>query len=245
MENTVTLKLFSNNHLNENKSNITKIFKSNDFLLNIEELLNKYPNEKEELKNLKKIEREIILNKCKLLPRMMDYRGNNYVNDWTIGEKRGGEKYTPPTGWIGFGLNVKDKYDAGNNAWLGNNNSEGEWCVAYHGVGRGADANQVANTNRAIITHGFRQGQNQINTNDNDLRHPGNKCGEGIYCTPDIEIAENYAGIIDLDDEKYKCVLMLRVDPKKIRQPESREDIYILNPSCDEIRPYRILLKKC
>ena len=124
MENTVTLKLFSNNHLKENKSNITKIFKSNDFLLNIEELLNKYPNEKEELKNLKRIEREIILNKCKLLPRMMDYSGNNYVNDWTIGEKRGGESYTPPTGWIGFGLNVKDKYDAGNNTWLGNNNSE-------------------------------------------------------------------------------------------------------------------------
>ena len=63
------------------------------------------------------------------------------------------------------------------------------WC----GQRCGSDANQVANTNRIIITHGFRQGQNQINTNDNDLRHPGNKCGEGIYCTPDIEIAENYA----------------------------------------------------
>ena len=59
MENTVTLKLFSTDPLNKNKSNITKIFKSNNFLLNVEELLNKYPNEKEELKNLKRIEREI------------------------------------------------------------------------------------------------------------------------------------------------------------------------------------------
>ena len=67
MGSTITLNLFSSNPLNENKSNITKIFKSNDFLLNEEELLNKYPNEKEDIKNLKRIEREIILNKCKLL----------------------------------------------------------------------------------------------------------------------------------------------------------------------------------
>ena len=176
---------------------------------------------------------------------MMDYRGNKYVNDWTIGEQRGGEKYIPPTGWIGFGLKVKDKYDLGNNTWLGNNNSEGEWRVAYHGVGGGMDANQVVYIIRPIIIHGLKQGPNQINTNDNDLRHPGNKCGAGIYCNPDIKIAENYAGIIDLDDEKYKCVLMLRVNPKKIRQPDCRKDIYILNPSSDDIRPYRILLKKC
>ena len=77
MENTVTLKLFSNNHLNENKSNITKIFKSNDFLLNEEELLNKYPNEQEDIKNLKRIERDIILNNC---PSFSNIVGNRLLH---------------------------------------------------------------------------------------------------------------------------------------------------------------------
>ena len=29
-----------------------------------------------------------------------------------------------------------DQYDNGNNTWIGMNNSPGEWCVAYHGIGR-------------------------------------------------------------------------------------------------------------
>ena len=37
-------------------------------------------------------------------------------------------------------------------------------------------------------------------------------------------------------------MLMCRVNPDKIRQPESFPECWILNP--DEIRPYRILIKK-
>ncbi len=43
-------------------------------------------------------------------------------------EKRGGREYTPPTKeYIGFGLNVWEKYDEGNNDWLANDNNP--WCV--------------------------------------------------------------------------------------------------------------------
>ena len=36
---------------------------------------------------------------------------------------------------------------------------------------------------------------------------------------------------------------MCRVNPQKIRQPENFKDCWILNPTPDEIRPYRILIK--
>ena len=39
--------------------------------------------------------------------------------------------YNPPLGWIGIGLNVWDKYDDGDNTWIGMSNAKGEWCVAY------------------------------------------------------------------------------------------------------------------
>ena len=37
---------------------------------------------------------------------------------------------------------------------------------------------------------------------------------------------------------------MLRINPKKIRQSERWQKEYILDPNTDEIRSYRILLKK-
>ena len=72
----------------------------------------------------------------------MDSRGNR--NDgWAIGEKRGGKDYDPPLGWKGIGLRVLDKYDYGDNTWLGMTNEPGEWCVAYHGVARGQPSEKV------------------------------------------------------------------------------------------------------
>ena len=50
---------------------------------------------------------------------------------------------------------------------------------------------------------------------------------------------------IILNGKKYKCVLMLRVNNDKIRQSSTYPKEYILEPTTDEIRPYRILFKKC
>ena len=53
---------------------------------------------------------------------MFDERG---IRDsgWGIGQKRGPQKYLidydPPLNRIGYGLNVLDKYDGGDNSWLG------------------------------------------------------------------------------------------------------------------------------
>ena len=72
------------------------------------------------------------------------------------------------------------------------------------------------------------------------------KCGEGICLYQDPIIAENTARIIEIPGYgiSIKIILMCRVKPSKIRQPKSFSGFWILNPTPDEIRPYRILFKK-
>ena len=124
-------------------------------------------------------------------------------------------------------------------------NTEGEWCVAYHGVARGNTPENVSKIAGLIAKSGFKPFTWGKVTDDDDLRHPGKKCGLGVYCSPDIEYAERYAGVTEFNGERYKCVMMLRVNPEKIRQSKSWPNVYILEPNSNEIRPYRILLKKC
>ena len=37
---------------------------------------------------------------------------------------------------------------------------------------------------------------------------------------------------------------MMRVKPDKIRYPAEKKDYWVLNPTTDEMRPYRILVKE-
>ena len=222
---------------------VSIIFKSLDFKLNKEELLQKFQNENDELGKLKDIEEGIILGGCKLKNSMLDYRGNNKDGGWAgEGEKRGGELYIPPKGWIGYGLRVLDVYK--DNNWIGMCNGPGEWCVAYHGVARNQSKSEVARITGLISTSGFKPSTSGAATNDPDKRHPGKTCGLGVYCSPDINYAEGYAGITEFNNKNYKCVLMLRINPEKIRQSTSWPKEYILDANPDEIRPYRILLKE-
>ena len=77
-----------------------------------------------------------------------------------------------------------------------------------------------------------------------NLRKIKRKCGEGIFLFPNPEHAENSAGIIDIFGYRYKIIIMCRVKRNKIRQPKKFPYCWILNPTPDEIRPYRILIKK-
>ena len=223
---------------------VSVIFNSIDFELNEEELTNKFKNEKDELGKLKQIEKGIILDGCLLTPDMLDHRGNNMDGGWAKkGHKRGGEDYDPPSGWIGYGLKVKGSYE--NDIWLGMQNIEGEWCVAYHGVARlEKDPKNVSKITGNIIKTKFKPSTKGKCTYKEDIRHPGNKCGLGVYCTPKINYAEGYSGETEFNGVRYKCALMLRIKPDKIRQCKEYPDEYILEPTTDEIRPYRILLKE-
>ena len=225
----------------------------NDDDVNLSELKKKYSDDDEtfkELKYLKDIQQSVILEGVKLSKGMLDERGNR-ESGWGEGEKRGGFDYIPPIGWKGFGLKVVDKYDDGNNDWLDYDGNENEWAIAYHGIGRWS--NDVEGITRKIIYGGekpekinFLPGENQAYENDDDARHPGNKVGIGVYCSPNPNVMEEYAGesTTKINGKNFKMGFMMRVKPDKIRYSENEPDYWVLNGTTDEMRPYRIMLKE-
>ena len=87
-----------------------------------------------EYNEIKKINEKPMIDILQISPDILDKRGNRYKG-WGINEKRGGEKYIPPLkDWYGIGLNVRNKYDNGNNDWLDYRNKPGEYAIAYIGI---------------------------------------------------------------------------------------------------------------
>ena len=187
------------------------------------------------------------MNGCKLSRFLLDPLGNR--SEWPQQiENRGGEPYYPPYGWIGIGLKVFDQYM--DDRWLDMRNLEGEWVVAYHGLGRAMKRGQLNPIIGNVARMGFKPGGNQLHTNCEDFYHKGKKVGEGVYVTPYIQVAEKYAGTANVNGVNYKIVIMVRVNPSARRHcmdhEESRNYKYwVVNATIDEIRPYRILYKKC
>ena len=203
------------------------LFKDERISLTKENLLTKF-SFISDLSTLKYVKREnviegIILNKC-----ILDYHGNNIGESWPHFEKRGGEDYLAPDGWDRYGLSVYNKYDNKNNDWLSSDNRKGEWCIGYSWLNY--DNNSID--------------LNKKYENDNDIKHDGKPVGKGIYCTQDPEIMEEYCQPININQEKYKLGLMLRVNPEKIRCPESKDDFWVVDGFSDEIRPYGLLIQK-
>ena len=77
-----------------------------------------------------------------------------------------------------------------------------------------------------------------------NLRNPGCNCETGAYFYQNPNFAENSSEIINIGGMQYKIMFMCRVNPKKIMQPENFKDCWILSPTPDEVRPYKILIKK-
>ena len=212
---------------------------------NFDKLVNKIKKLSIIDKNLKEISSEMLFEGIKLCPEMFDSKGNNDDSGWASdGEKRGGKEYFPPHGWIGHGLNVLNRFDGGNNKWIGMKNKPGEFPVAYHGVGRKSQPFGIA---KNIIDNGFIiNGGGQAYADYTDTRHPPNKCGQGAYFTPIINEAAKYAGVGEAGGKRYKLVFMCRVNRDKIREPDrgGAPRYWILNGTKEEVRPYRILIKE-
>ena len=214
----------------------------------IKELESKLTDVKE-LKELKEIHETVLMEGCKLSRNIFHQEGNNRDPGWGIGEKRGGFDYIPPLGWIGYGLNVKGKYDQGNDDWLSYEHPKNEYAIAYYPIKNYYDdpkemkklirslcSNKTMNDNKDNFYNIF---ASEIN-----IRSETNEpCGDGIYLFQDIAIAENQASIIQVDNVAYKILIMCRVNPNKIRIPKSFPNIWILNPNSFEIRQYRVLIK--
>ena len=173
----------------------------------------------------------------KLNTSLFDPRGNK-SSSWQVGELRGGMEYEAPVGWIGHGLSVSEKYDNGDDTWLGMDNSPGEWCVAYHGT-----SIQFA---KAILETNLKVGGAQVHKDCDNINTKCSlkKVGVGVYVTPKVYIADSYSTFKD-SSQKYKCIFMCRVNPTKFRTCEdTNKEYWVVNPSEEDIRPYRLLIKK-
>ena len=197
-----------------------------------------------EFNDIQKVEKGILLSGCKLNPFMLDKRGNNCDGGWGFNETRGNHPYYPPEGWIGFGLRVIDRFDKGNNDWIDYRNKEGEWSVAYHGVGSLLGNSEVLNMINFLSMDNIQTGIRQNFKDLNDIYHKGEKVGEGVYVTPNPKTLDKYCPIFEYEGTKYKIGFMTRVKPEKIRCPENEEDYWVINGTDNEIRPYRILIKE-
>ena len=188
---------------------------------------------------------EVIADVMNLNPDLLRGLGNNITGDWAQGEKRGGRNYNPPNGWIGYGLNVLNKYDNGNNDWLACNGRPGEWCVAYHGACHGQSSDDVKKGIKSILETNLRPGGGQAYASHDDANHPGHKVGKGVYCSPDPSVILGYAGTMNINGKNYQAAFMLRVKPDKLRYSSSHPNYWVVIGDFSELRPYRLLIKPC
>ena len=192
-----------------------------------------------------KITTSTLLNNIILSPSSFEGNFSKNENDWPSNNLiRGGKKYYPPYGCIGIALKIKDKFNTKNNIWLGKENKEGEWCVAYHGVGKGKVLEKVLNIINDNLREGYGQMYNiQPNTEKNRDIFP--YCGIGVYFSPNIDVALKYADRINLGwhNLQFKFVIMARVNPSNRRSPGGTPVIWISDGNDENIRPYRLLIK--
>ena len=227
---------------------IQVIFETDEFnqtdILNMDKFRAKCKNDNnfKELCSIKKIQKGLIMEGCKLNQSMLDSEGNR-ESGWEVGGTRGGYPYTPPEGWIGYGLKVRGKYDNGNDDWLACNGNTNEWAVAYHGVGRGFGMT-LENAANNIIVGGFKAGGGQYYESHDDANHPGQKVGRGVYCSPDPKVMDDYAQSTKLNGKSYKMGFMMRVKPNKIRYSNKKKDYWVLDGTTEQMRPYRLMIKE-
>ena len=187
---------------------------------------------------------EIMTEFLSLDPDLLNGFGNKFDGKWARREKRGGFDYIPPIGWVGFGLNVINKYDNKNNDWLACDGRPGEWCVGYHGIGRNQSSDEVRNMIKSILKINLQPGKAQAFKNDIDIKHKGKKVGIGVYISYSISVLEQYSGIINIRGKKYKVGIMVRCKPDKIRVPRKQQNYWVLDGNFDQLRPYRLLIRE-
>jgi hypothetical protein len=205
--------------------------------------------------NIEQVDEKPLLEVLILNKEILDPFGDR-SEGWGQNETRGGEDYLPPTnGWIGIGLKVSGKYDKGKDDWLDYRNKNGEFAIAYLGIDNNfensekmvIDMNYFSTNIKTVIKEKLYSGEENLRKSTgffSKIFGGDQKCGHGVCLFQNPLFAENNSGVVKVRGYKLKVILMCRVNPKKIRQPKSFPECWILNPTPDEIRPYRILIKR-
>ena len=195
-----------------------------------------------------------LINGCKIPQYFFDNRGN-CLGDWQTGRKSGPKGYLkdyyPPIGWTGIGLKAWGLYDNGDNSWIGCNNSDGEWYIAYHGI-------KSLEALNGILLNGFRRGEYQERASYPNMNPLTNrmyqKCGEGVYFIQNFLETQKYIAVFSYLGNNYRIIFMCRVNPHKVRIANIGNNLesWIVNGDNlndpngrrrdDEVRIYRILV---
>ncbi len=157
---------------------------------------------------------------------------------------RGGYEYHRPYGWYRFALKVHgDPKYGGDDSWLGpkgirTDGVKGEWPVSYHGT--------KDSSKGSIIKEGFKAGPREVH-------------GKGVYSTPSLAVAEDYAAEYTHKGHQYKVIFQNRVNPegdrltiikaKGTRHAGTPNGDYWISHKQDpakkvyDIRPYGVLIR--
>lgn len=142
-------------------------------------------------------------------------------------QHRGGEAFVPPLGYTKLALNVNDKYPEED--WL---DKKDGWHVAYHGT------RCRPCIIKSIVIEGFKVNGGK------DKAANGNLFGDGVYCTPNPEKAEQYAKEVPFLDrncgDSYLVLFSCRVRPGTYEVCSSNHWL-VKDPL--NIRPCGVLLK--
>ena len=176
-----------------------------------------------------------LIKHCKFITDNFDSSGDFLIPNLNNNIIRGSEIYYPPYMWIWIGLNVCGKYEE-NGDWLMTHNKDSKWANAYLGFDQ--DISDIKANLHDLAFNNEKLEKYEKNIDFKDKRHWIKRIDKGIYLYNKIENAENYAGILDIDDKKYKILFMVRVKIDEICQPKN-EDIWALDKKY--IRIYRIL----
>ena len=234
LDDDFSLEKYSPNDTNQNKNLINKLklkIPKDIFLLKIKQI-NPILKDFQEFKIFLK-------NECKFSNKDFDSRGDFIIPNLSNNNYRGTEKYYPPYGYNGIGLNIYRKFEE-DGAWLLEKNSK--WANAY--LSLFPEKNSIEDIKGKIHDLCFKNEELEKfwqEVNFKDSRHWITKIEKRIHLNYKFENAEKDVGLIKVNDENYKILFMARVKIDEICQPKGK-DVWLLNK--EFIRIYRILFKK-
>ena len=179
----------------------------------------------DEMHNLKN---NFLLNACKIDESKLEqiYDAPNFNSDKI--EKIGGEIYCPPFEYFGIGINNVINKDNSAIAY-----------ISFNQKYTNADIRIILHV--AVVDNNLDLLVCKKENNILDKRHR-NKIGTGIYLFQDINKAEKYAGVFDINRKKYKILLTAKVKQDKIKESENKNGLWIVDK--EFVKIYRIILKE-
>ncbi len=157
------------------------------------------------LNSMFSLKKNYLIESCQINANKLDKKYDAIYFKSEENDKIDGEKYYPPIGWFGIGLkNVK----------------EPNGPIAYLTFNKKLNKEPLQKIlNEIIEKKNLDCLEKQSEKKEFDKRN-WSAVGKGIYLFPNIEIAEKYTGTFDVNNKKYKIVLLVKVVKDKIKEPK-------------------------